>query len=95
MVRKAGPANTEETIKLAIEAAQEREIGYLVVASTWGNTALKALELLKDTPLKLIVITHNTGFSEPGEMMCRELTIVGQQLDAGPEQIIEIVNAPY
>jgi hypothetical protein len=63
---QAGPENTENTLITAIRVAQERKLDYLIVASTYGDTALKALELIRDTSLKLVVVTHNSGFSEPG-----------------------------
>lgn len=66
-LRKAGPENTIETLKLAIEAALARQIKSLVVASTGGDTALQAMNLVQNTGLKLIVVTHNTGFAKPGE----------------------------
>ncbi len=65
--RKAESENTLDTLKLAIKAALSRQIKYLVVASTGGDTALQAIGLVQNTGLKLIVVTHNTGFSKPGE----------------------------
>lgn len=63
---KAGPENTDETLSIARENATKRKIRYILVASTKGDTGLKAAKMLKDTNLKLIVVTHNTGFKEPG-----------------------------
>jgi hypothetical protein len=64
---KAGPENTINTLKMAIDTALSRQIQYLVVASTGGDTALQAHNLIQNTGLKLVVVTHNTGFSKPGE----------------------------
>lgn len=63
---KAGRENTQETLEVAKEAALKRGIGHIVVASTYGDTGLSAAELLKDTGVKLVVVTHNTGFKEQG-----------------------------
>jgi len=68
---KAGPENTEKTLEVAVKGAKERGIAHLVVASTYGDTALKALDFIKGTDLKLVVVTHNTGFAEPGEQQFR------------------------
>lgn len=86
MNRKAGPANTEETLKSAIQAAQERNLSHLVVASTWGETALKALDLVRDTSLQLVVVTHNTGFSEAGEQQFDEK--IRQQIESGGGKVL-------
>jgi len=62
-----GAQNTEATLKIAIQACLERGIDYLVVASTTGATAKEALKLIKDTKIKLVVVTHNYGFAEEGK----------------------------
>lgn len=58
---KPGPANTDETLKLAFSRARELDIKYILVATTSGATAVKASEIFKDC--NLIAITHSTGFS--------------------------------
>ncbi len=42
---KPGKENTEETLRLAVERARELGIKHLVVASSYGDTALKAIEM--------------------------------------------------
>lgn len=66
MFERAGSKNTDRALRLAVSAAADRGIGHLVVASTKGDTARKALAAVKDTGLSLVVVTHSTGFSEPG-----------------------------
>jgi len=66
MFERAGNKNTNEALRLAVNAATDRDIGHLVVASTRGDTARKALAAVKDAGLSLVVVTHSTGFSEPG-----------------------------
>ena len=64
---KTGPANTEETLKLASSAAKER--GYdIVFATTRGGTALRMLELAKEMGYtgNLVAVTHVYGFMKPG-----------------------------
>jgi hypothetical protein len=62
---KAGKENTQETLQIAKEEALKRGINHIVVASTFGDTALAAAEMLKGTGINLIVVTHNTGIREP------------------------------
>ena len=62
----AGKENTEKTLQIAKEEAIRRGIKHIVVASTYGDTGLAAALLLKDTGIKLIVVTHNTGIREEG-----------------------------
>jgi hypothetical protein len=63
---KPGKENTEETLKIALEAAKERGIDIVLVSSTTGWTALEALKVFKGSALRLIVVTHQTGYREPG-----------------------------
>jgi hypothetical protein len=61
-----GKEHTEETLRIALQAAEERGIGTVLVSSTTGYTAEKAAELFKGSGLRLVVVTHQTGYSEPG-----------------------------
>ena len=60
---KPGPKNTEETLKLAKERAEELDIQNIIVASTTGETGAKASEVFKG--YNLIVVSHVTGFRKP------------------------------
>jgi hypothetical protein len=60
---KPGPENTEETLKLAKERAEELGIQNIVEASTTGETGVKASEVFKG--YNLIVASHVTGFRKP------------------------------
>ena len=64
---KAGPENTQESLAIAFETAEKHRLRYLVVASTYGDTARAAFEMLGDRQLQLVIVTHNTGFKRPGE----------------------------
>ena len=63
---RPGPVNTEKTLNIAIQAAQERGIKTLVVASTFGDTGVLCARRIQGTGLELIVVGHNTGFKAPG-----------------------------
>jgi hypothetical protein len=60
---KAGPENTEETLKLAKMRAEELGIRNVVVASTTGETGVKASKVFKG--YNLVVVSHVTGFKKP------------------------------
>jgi hypothetical protein len=60
----AGPENTAQTIKLAIQAATERKIKHIVVASNTGDTA----RFLKELPgIQAVCVTHVNGMRKNGE----------------------------
>ncbi len=66
---KKGADNTERTLQIARDEALKRNIKYIVVASTTGNTGLQAAQLLQNTGIKLIVVGHSTGHREPGQQL--------------------------
>lgn len=57
-----GPENTDATFHLALERAQELGIKRIVIASTTGATAKKAMEYFKNDGVQLIVIPHQWDF---------------------------------
>jgi len=58
-----GSENTDEVLRLARQRAEELGIKSIVVASTRGGTAVKAMDALQG--LRVIVVTHVTGFRGP------------------------------
>jgi len=62
---KVGEGNTDETLKASKKRADELGIKDIVVASTRGPTGVKASEVFKG--YNLVVVTHSTGFREPGQ----------------------------
>lgn len=63
---RAGKHNTEAALRIAVEEAEKRGIRHMVAASTWGDTGLQAAKLLEGKGIVLVVVNHNTGFSEEG-----------------------------
>jgi len=61
---QAGPANTEETIQLALERAAELGVRHVVVASCSGANIKKVLE--KSTEFNIVGVTHHVGFGGSG-----------------------------
>ena len=60
---KPGAENTEKTLKIARKRAEELGIKTIVVASTVGDTAIRAMDAFKDC--KVIVVTHVAGMRQP------------------------------
>jgi len=58
-----GSANTEKTLEIAKKRAEQLGIKTIVVASTSGETGVKAVKLLAN--YKVVVVTHATGFPAP------------------------------
>ncbi len=56
------PENTDVTFRLVQEKLQTPGIKKLVIASTTGATARKAVDFFKDSSVKLIVVPHQFDF---------------------------------
>lgn len=65
--------NTELTLAAAKKRAEEAGIKNIVVSSTRGGTALKALEYFEG--YNVIVVTHVAGFREPGKIEMTDETV--------------------
>lgn len=71
--KENGNINTEKTVELAIKTAKERNINYIIVATTKGQTA----KLFKDANnINVACVTHAYGYGEAGK---NELTIDTRQ----------------
>jgi len=62
---EGGIEHTETTLKASLEAAKKLDIKTILVASTSGETGVKAAKLYKDTGINLIVVGHQMGFPVP------------------------------
>lgn len=60
---KAGKVNTNKTLELAHERGKELGLDEVVLASSKGDTAYKALEIFKG--FRIVVVTYHCGFEEP------------------------------
>ncbi|MEM2793513.1 MAG: pyruvate kinase alpha/beta domain-containing protein [Candidatus Methanomethylicia archaeon] len=65
-----GENNTETVLALARRRAEELGIKDVVVASVIGETGVKASKIFKG--FNLIIVTHHTGFKEPGKQELSE-----------------------
>lgn len=73
--KPGGAENTAKTLALARARAKELGVKTVVVASTVGGTAVKAVDVLKG--LKVIVVTHVAGF---GDANTQEFTDANRQM---------------
>jgi hypothetical protein len=60
---KHGPENTDEVLRIAQQRAEELGIETILVASTTGNTAAKAVDAFSG--LRVIAVSHAAGTREP------------------------------
>ncbi|MEW6202919.1 MAG: hypothetical protein AB1546_13160 [bacterium] len=62
-----GGKHTDEVLMIAKDEAIKRGISHVIVASTKGDTGVKAAQLFEGTGTQVIVVTHNTGFGSEGD----------------------------
>lgn len=60
--KQMGKENTDRTFELAHARAKALQIDMVLVASTSGDTGVKAVELMKG--LNIVVVSHSFGFKE-------------------------------
>ena len=60
---ESGSANTETTLRIAKRRAEELGIKTIVIASTSGETGVKAVKAFSN--YKVVVVTHTAGFQAP------------------------------
>ena len=65
---RAGAQNTGETLAMAFDFAEANQIGTVVVASTTGGTGVMAAEIGRTRGMAVIVVTHNYGFKDMGQL---------------------------
>lgn len=68
--KRPGAENTDEVLKIARKRAEELGIKTMVIASTRGDTALKAVEALKG--FRLIIVSHSMGYDQPNVQLFPE-----------------------
>ena len=61
-----GEENTEETLRIVKQRADELGIKTVLIASTRGVTAVKAMEVFKG--LRVIAVSHEVGLHEPNTL---------------------------
>ncbi|MDD5591075.1 MAG: pyruvate kinase alpha/beta domain-containing protein, partial [Dehalococcoidales bacterium] len=65
-----GSETTDTTLRIARERAEELDIKKILVASTSGATAVKAMDIING--VEVIVVSHVTGLREAGSQEFKE-----------------------
>ncbi|MBC7319050.1 hypothetical protein H5T89_00190 [bacterium] len=85
-----GQVNTEETLKVAKERAKALGIRQIVVASTYGETGRKAVEVFKDLDVNLVIVTISSGFTKEGWIMPDS---VRKELESKGAKVLTCIHA--
>ena len=67
MFDRAGTQNTDKALEIAFDYAKANNIENVVVATTVGDTGVAAAKFGKSLGIRVIAVTHNTGFASPGK----------------------------
>ena len=67
-----GPDNTERTLLLARQRAEQLGIEQVLVASTSGQTGLRAAQIFQGR--QIVVVSHSSGFAGPNQQELPEET---------------------
>jgi len=70
------PENTNILLDFVKQKAFEKGIKYVVVASTRGETGVRAVEALKSSGIKVVVVTHQIGPQGPELLEANEKKIM-------------------
>jgi hypothetical protein len=85
----SGNQNTDALLEVVKEYVKQVDIEDVVVASTTGETGVKAAALLKG--VNLVIVTHHTGFSALGEQELKEVN--RQQILAKGAKVLTATHA--
>jgi len=64
-LEESKPENMDLVLTLVKQKAQTKGIKHVVVASTRGETGVKAAEVFKDSGVQVVVVTHQIGPAGP------------------------------
>lgn len=65
---KPGPTNSRAALDVLRQGASRLGVKEVIVASTYGDTGLAAAKAFANSEIRVIVVTHNVGFKEPGTL---------------------------
>jgi hypothetical protein len=86
---RPGSANTDRTLELAYARAKPLGLRTALVATTTGDTAVRAVRTLQG--IQVIAVTHSTGFGEPN---VQELTAESRSaIEAGGGRVLTCQHA--
>lgn len=85
-----GQINTDETLRVAKERAKALGIKQIIVASTYGETGRKAIEVFKDMDVNLVIVTISSGFTKEGWIMSSD---VRKELESKGAKVLTCIHA--
>ncbi|OYT61586.1 MAG: hypothetical protein B6U69_03345 [Thermofilum sp. ex4484_15] len=86
-----GEEATTRLLKYVKEYALQNSINYVIIASTTGRSARRALEILRDSGLNMVVVTHVSWFKEGVRQEFDEA--VRRELEAKGVKVITAAHA--
>ena len=94
---EGGAEHTDMTLDLAQKAARELGIKKVIVASTSGETGVKAAEKFKGTDVKVMVVGHQTGFPVAGKNQFRpenreRIEALGAEVNLGSDVLTNSIR---
>ena len=84
-----GKINTQQTLEFAFDRAKELGINEVVVASSSGDTAYRALEIFKG--FNITAVTYHCGFKEPFQDTMKD--DVRRDLEEEGVKVVEATHA--
>ena len=60
-----GGENTDEVLRITKHRAEELGIKTILIATTYGNTPAKAVEVFNGTGIKVVAVTNSFGWRGP------------------------------
>ncbi len=84
-----GRINTQQTLEFAYDRGKELGLNEVVIASSTGQSAYKALEIFKG--FKIIAVTYHCGFKEPFQKSMKD--DVRKDLEEEGVRVIEATHA--
>jgi hypothetical protein len=93
---EAGKQNTDALLRIAKEYVEKEGIRHVVVASTTGETGVKASKIFKG--YNIVIVTHCFGFREPGKIELedeyrREILVNGAKIFTGVHALSSVERA--
>ena len=85
---KAKPENSDVVLNLAKKKALEKGVKHVVVATTRGETGVKAAEVFKDSGINVVVVTHQIGPRGPELLPANE-----EKIKASGAKIVTCTHA--
>ncbi len=93
---EGGSEHTDTTIDASIKAAKEFGIGKIVIASTTGDSGVKAAEKAKGSGIKVIVVGHQHWFTTPPQKFTPEnaekLIALGAEVNIGSDVLTNSIR---